>query len=309
MRMGGTCRDAAVSECACAAVAAASTTGCVASSIWLSNCTRLTLPRMLTSSCVNSVAHCAAHGVARQPRGATRFCGLHCTLGHSRRCSMQFVHGCWAAVQGKLKLLTQSPGAPQTQACEVLAQLPSSAGTPAAAAAVAGSGGSSSSSSSSRCAGCLDAVQGQVEELVLQAAHDGDAQAVQTHVHVHALPPHHLALPLQPQQHLRAVWQGVRWAAQLGVCSAGLAAWARSAQTCPRATWRSHCSRSSTCAPCGRASDGQPSWVSDRRAWLLGHVPHRRAPAPPGAPTAAAAAPARRVAGDELCSWAPDWWA
>ena len=32
----------------------------VASSIWLSSCTRLTLPRILTSSCVCSVEHCNA---------------------------------------------------------------------------------------------------------------------------------------------------------------------------------------------------------------------------------------------------------
>ena len=66
---GLACREAAVSECAWAAVAAASTTGCVASSIWLSSCTRFTLPLTLTSSCVNSVAHCAHHALPRTPRG------------------------------------------------------------------------------------------------------------------------------------------------------------------------------------------------------------------------------------------------
>ena len=49
---------------------------------------------------------------------------------------------------------------------------------------------------------CLDAVDGEVEQLILQAAHDDEAQARQGHLGVHVLAAHHLPHPLQPQVHL-----------------------------------------------------------------------------------------------------------
>ena len=49
----------------------------------------------------------------------------------------------------------------------------------------------------------LDAVDCEVEQLVLQAAHDDEAQAQQGHLCIHVLAAHHLPHPLQPQVHLR----------------------------------------------------------------------------------------------------------
>ena len=52
------------------------------------------------------------------------------------------------------------------------------------------------------CKADLQVVQGEVEELILQAPHDRGGQALQGDLHVGALPPHHLHHPLQPHQHL-----------------------------------------------------------------------------------------------------------
>lgn len=48
----------------------------------------------------------------------------------------------------------------------------------------------------------LQVVQGEVEQLVLQAPHDAGGQALQGHLHVAALPSHGLQHPLEAHKHL-----------------------------------------------------------------------------------------------------------